>query len=430
MRLLYLTIDGLPTFRPDVAALWGKYLPREGCAADIVAVRGREIPRAAVLWPSGRALTVARRRHALVTGLIDFLHDCACLIAMAPGRYVAVQVRDKTFIALVALLVARARGLPFFYWMSFPYGASLRQLARTAAVRRNLPQRLYLWWRGGVGDWVLQRVVLPRADHVFVQSERMAEEVVRGGVDRARVTAVPMGVDPDRFPDVLPRSGVAGVPTGARVIGYLGECSRVRRIDFLVTAVARARRTLPSVYLLIVGDAILPEEQAWLRHCVAAAGLADRCVITGWLPPDEATAALAGAEICAALMAPDPILDSTSPTKLVEYLAMGRPVIANDHPEQTRVIEASEAGIVVRYDVDAFAHGIVALLGRQDEHAGMAERGRGWVLRERGYPRIAAELAARYRVLLGGGGSSPGAQAAADGDGRFLDAGVAKPRGA
>jgi glycosyltransferase involved in cell wall biosynthesis len=400
MRILYIMIDGLPTFRPDITALWEKYLPPEGVTADMVTQRPADVPADADLWPSGEAFTTHKRGNALANGIADFTHDCAQLKQATPDRYAAVQVRDKTFAALVGLIVARMRGLPFFYWMSFPYGPSLLQLGRTEAVRRNLPRRFYLWWRGYVGERMLHSWVLPRADHVFAQSDRMVDDLAARGVPRSLMTAVPMCIDPDRFPDVLPCGTLAGVPEGARVLGYLGECSKARRMDFLIEAVARARESRPVVYLLIVGDALLPEEQKWLRECVAKFGMADRCRITGWLPPEEATASLSAAEICLALMAPDPILDSTTPTKLVEYLAMGRPVVANDHPDQTVVVEASGAGVVAPYDSAAYAEAIVALLDRREEHGAMAEAGRRFVLAERSYPKMAARLAGKYRALI------------------------------
>jgi len=400
MRFLYLIIDGLPTFRPDIAALWGKYLPNEGIISDVVTLRASKDGNNGQLWPSGKSLTTERRSNAMINGIVDFLHDCVTLLLARREDYAAIQLRDKTFVGVVAFAVAKWKGLPFFYWMSFPYGPSLLQLSRTDTVRRNLPRRFYLWWRGAVGDWLLHTVVLPRADHVFVQSDRMSDDLASRGISRARITAVPMCIDPDRFPAILPLAPLANAPAGSRIIGYLGEASKARKMEFLLAAVARARVEVPQLFLVIVGDAILPQEQAWLRSCIASSGLSECCYVTGWVSPETATATLAAAEVCLALMPPDPILDSTTPTKLVEYLAMGRPVVANDHPDQTLVINASGAGLVAPYTVAGYAAAIVQLLAMRDRHPAMAQQGRAYVLAKRAYPAMAARLAARYRQLL------------------------------
>lgn len=39
MRLLFLTAESCPTFRADVAALFGKYLPRHDVFTDVVTSR-------------------------------------------------------------------------------------------------------------------------------------------------------------------------------------------------------------------------------------------------------------------------------------------------------------------------------------------------------------------------------------------------------
>lgn len=53
IRLLYLTAENWPTFRADVAVLFGKYLPRVGVNADLVACRERDRARSG--WGGGAA---------------------------------------------------------------------------------------------------------------------------------------------------------------------------------------------------------------------------------------------------------------------------------------------------------------------------------------------------------------------------------------
>jgi len=107
------------------------------------------------------------------------------------------------------------------------------------------------------------------------------------------------------------------------------------------------------------------------------------------------------ADVCASPFYPAPILRSTSPTKLVEYMAMAKAVVANDHPEQKRVLEASGAGFCVPYEEPAFADAIVKLLQDPAMARMMGERGRRWVLEHRTYRAIADEVEIRYRDIIG-----------------------------
>ena len=108
------------------------------------------------------------------------------------------------------------------------------------------------------------------------------------------------------------------------------------------------------------------------------------------------------ADVCVSPFFPTPVLQSASPTKLVEYLALGKPVVANDHPEQRRVIEESGGGICVPYAETAFASAIVHLLQNPAQAREMGERGRLYVRTHRAYPVIADAVEQRLLAIVEG----------------------------
>ena len=115
-------------------------------------------------------------------------------------------------------------------------------------------------------------------------------------------------------------------------------------------------------------------------------------VFTGQLPHAEALEYVREADVCVSPFYTTPILNSTSPTKLVEYMLMGKAVVANEHPEQQLVIEESGAGYCVAYDEEAFAQAILALLRAPELAREMGERGRRYVLERRSYEVIASQV--------------------------------------
>jgi glycosyltransferase involved in cell wall biosynthesis len=331
--------------------------------------------------------------------LADFLNDLHVLRRLREGGYDAVQVRDKPLTAVVALNAARAAKLPFYYWMSFPISESKLRLAQDLGPRAGLLRWLSWLVRGGLGVQLLYRWVLPRADHVFVQSEQMKLDVAAKGINPHKLQPVPMAVDSQRFVGFERRVGQAF--GDRRVVAYLGVCSRVRRIDFLLDVVALLRARIPDILLLLVGDADEEEERLALRAQIDAKELSDHVIVTGWLTPEQAQSRMAAAEVALALMAPDPLLDSTSPTKLVEYLAMGIPVVANDHPEQRRVIAESGAGLCTPFEAAAFAGAVEHILASPQDAKAMAARGGPWAARMRSYAVVAEAVARTYRTLDG-----------------------------
>ena len=123
--------------------------------------------------------------------------------------------------------------------------------------------------------------------------------------------------------------------------------------------------------------------------------------VTGFLPRATALTRLREADVCISPFFPTPVLLSTSPTKLVEYLALGLPVIANDHPEQRLILRESRAGVCVPWGARHFARAVRWLAHRSlAERRSMGERGRNWVRANRTYDRIADKVEKTYLNLL------------------------------
>jgi glycosyltransferase involved in cell wall biosynthesis len=109
---------------------------------------------------------------------------------------------------------------------------------------------------------------------------------------------------------------------------------------------------------------------------------------------------VAQADVCLSPLYPTPILNAGSPTKLIEYMGMGKAVVANDHPEQKLVLAQSGGGLCVPYDEDAFAEAVLYLLDRPQVAADMGRRGRAYVELHRDYEVIATQVEAQIVKVL------------------------------
>lgn len=189
------------------------------------------------------------------------------------------------------------------------------------------------------------------------------------------------------------RDGDGGrVHGGHPCVVYLGTLARIRRLDFLLRAFALVRSLIPAATLMLVGGGDDPEDEQFLLEEAQRIGIGSALRITGQLPRDRALGYVAGADVCVSPFRPHPILNSTSPTKLVEYMAMGKAVVATDHPEQRSLIDSSGAGRCVPYDEQAFATAIIELLRDPKLAHDMGMAGQRYVLQHRSYASISAVL--------------------------------------
>jgi glycosyltransferase involved in cell wall biosynthesis len=170
---------------------------------------------------------------------------------------------------------------------------------------------------------------------------------------------------------------------------YLGTLGRERRIDFLLRVLVRVRVEIPQIKLYLVGRGESPQDEEFLLQEARRLDVLPAVVFTGQLPQQEALRYVQDADVCVSPFYPTPILNSTSPTKLVEYMAMGKAVVANTHPEQQLLIEQSGCGYCVPYEENAFAEAIVRLVRAPQIARAMGERGRRYVIEHRSYSVIA-----------------------------------------
>ena len=386
-RFLFSTAEPHPTFRPDVQVLFGKYLAQLGVATDLVTTIDPSVP--AQDWPAGRL--IARKARGGLVRMLWIVWLDLTLAWRARRGYDGIIFRDKPILAIVGLIAARLWRLPFMYWMSFPMPEYWLQAGRATPPGGSRIRSIYATLRGQLGWLLLYGFVLRRADHVFVQSDAMKDDLVRRGFDPQRMTAVPMGVDFDLV-DRTPAEAVPGTE-GRPLAVYLGTLDRARRTDLLVDAAAKVRQQIPDFVLAFIGETDEKSERGWLQDYARSTGAGDAVVFTGRVPYARGIAMAKSARVGLSPVPRSPLFDVGTPTKVVEYLGMGLPVVCNDQPDQRELIEGSGGGLCVALESDAIAAAIVELLGDRDRATAMARQGREFVVARRSYAALARSVA-------------------------------------
>jgi glycosyltransferase involved in cell wall biosynthesis len=398
LSIAFVIRDPLPPLRADVLTLFGAEMPRYGIGTELVGQAGNQGRPAP--WSAGAMHAVGSLKNRLSSVLTPFWDALGLLRARRHGPFDCIQVRDKIASGLMGRIAARLLGVPFVYWMSFPivegFDARRDEIGRRGRGLRWCGHAL----RAALSRFAIYRLVLPGARHIFVQSDAMADWLAAKGYPRTRMTAVPMGVDAELFR----REAVAPVQDarldGRRVIIYLGRIGQARRSDFLLDVVAALRQHEPGILLVIAGDAASPDEMEWMRSCIAGRALEHHVLLTGWLPQSAALGYAVRAEVGLSPIPRGTLFDVSSPTKLVEYLALGIPSVANDIPDQQLVVTRSGAGLCAPMEAGAFCEAVLELLRNPVMAAQFAARGPDWVRNNRTYEVLARAVAVAYDKIL------------------------------
>jgi glycosyltransferase involved in cell wall biosynthesis len=401
LDILFVTSDLFPPFRPAAKAVFAEGLAARGHridwlmqAAAPTGASGEQRFKGGTAYVaatnSGTTRLARLRRH-----LADVRNDLRVFGLLKRHRYSLVQIKDKYLGALPALLAARLRGVPVFYWLAYPHGEASLYAASSGVARYGVLYRL----RGMLQRWLLYRVIMPACTHVFVQSEQMRLDVAREGIPLERTTAVPSSLNLRDLDSTEPSAKAAPAAQPPTIV-YLGTLLRERQLDFIVRAHARVVAAVPEARLTFVGSGWMPDDEDLLRREAERLGIADRVTITGWLPMAEAWQHVRRAALCVSPYLPVPILRSTSPTKLIEYMALGKPVVANDHPEQADVLRQSGAGLICGWNESEFAAAMIELLKDPVRSAQMGVAGRRFVAEHRTHWAMVELVAGRYRQHL------------------------------
>ncbi|MGA2565068.1 MAG: glycosyltransferase family 4 protein [Steroidobacteraceae bacterium] len=401
LRVLIVSSDTYPPKRVDVAVLFGEELSGRGHHFDWILQSEAACSRSYVVdWGGGSVWVGATDLGSSLLSRIrkhtrGIIHDLRLIPLLRKTHYDFIEVKDKFISGIIALIAARLYHRKFVFWLSYPFGEDYLLRAKDGTARYPI---LY-FIRGAVSKALLYKLLLRSADHVFVQSEQMRRDVGREGIPLEKITAVPMGIKPSTFSRSVDGADRVLIPRGVPCFLYLGTLGKVRRLDFLVRVLALVREKLPGVMLYFIGGSDDPGDASALVQEARRLGVGDAVVMVGQLPQSEALRYVQEADVCVSPFFPTPVLNSTSPTKLVEYMGMGKAVVANDHPEQRLVIEQSGAGYCVPYEEAAFAAAIIELLKSPDTAALMGKRGHEYVIAQRSYARIADRVEETFGLI-------------------------------
>lgn len=287
------------------------------------------------------------------------------------------SVRFNGTFTAEARRVLRGRRVSFVYQRYSAFDYSGVALARELGVPLVLEFNGSAVWMGrhwgkplpyeGLAERI-ERLGLRAAELVVVNSAAMRDSLPGGAVGHERVLVAPNGVDTGRY-----APEVDGAPVRARwglegrtVVGFIGTFGPWHGAEVLADAFGRYLAGHPErrerVRLLLIGDG--PRVPA-ARAALAAHGAESAAVFTGTVPQEQGPAHLAACDVLVSPQVRNP--DGTpffgSPTKLFEYMAMGRAVLASDLDQLGEVLRHGETGWLAEPgSAPSLAAGIAALV--------------------------------------------------------------------
>jgi glycosyltransferase involved in cell wall biosynthesis len=163
------------------------------------------------------------------------------------------------------------------------------------------------------------------ANELITVHEPLRQLSIMRGVPPDKISVVMNSADTKLFdPALHPRRGF--MEDGELRIIHHSSLQRIYGLDIAVQSVARIGGEVP-LRLDVYGDGpFRPEVEAAIERT----GTAERVHLNGRVPMDDLPGLIAGADIGLVPSRPEPYMQYSLSTKLLEFAAMGIPVIASD----------------------------------------------------------------------------------------------------
>jgi glycosyltransferase involved in cell wall biosynthesis len=246
-----------------------------------------------------------------------------------------------------------------------------------------------------------ERLNLDAAARIFVVSEVERRNLEVRGVNPEKIVVNPNGVDVERF-----RPGVGGVAArrelGIRddevLAGFVGTFGPWHGVEKLAAAIKLIPPNLPVRFLLVGSGSLHGQVEQQLENEVQAG----RVIFTGAVGHERVPKLL---DACDLLVAPHvPLADGSeffgSPTKIFEYMAMGKGIVASRLGQIGEVLVDRETALLVEPgNVDELTSAMLELIESEALRVSLGAKVRGVAERKHTWVHNARRVLEAYRSL-------------------------------
>lgn len=247
---------------------------------------------------------------------------------------------------------------------------------------------------------LVERLTFAVADAVISTNESYRQVAIeRGKMAADRVTVVRSAPDLSRFVPLPPDPSLKRGRD--HLVAYLGVMGPQDGVDYALRALQQLRNEFGrnDVHCIFMGAGDAFDDMKALSEEL---GVSDMVEFTGRVPDEFVQRCLSTADVCLSPDPLNPLNDVSTMNKVVEYMAMGCPIVSFDLVE-ARVSAGDAAVFVPANDEGAFARAIDELLDDAGRRRSMGQSGRRRVEQHLSWDMSRRALVDFYSRLLGTG---------------------------
>jgi glycosyltransferase involved in cell wall biosynthesis len=220
-----------------------------------------------------------------------------------------------------------------------------------------------------------EQALLSRADAVVCVSQVSAIYLHSLGVPLARIHVIPNGVDPACFRPPHGWGAVGRRSSRPRLV-YTGTFAPWQGVTTLIEAMPAIRAAFPEAELHLIGPAKGHQLKGLLKLAAKFELGQPTVCFRGPLPAEQIPEQLSAATMCLAPLAYNDrnVVQGCCPIKVLEYAAVGRPIVASNLPVVRELLGEGEALFFQPGDPVDLARQVIYLLSHPETAHSIGER--------------------------------------------------------
>ena len=246
----------------------------------------------------------------------------------------------------------------------------------------------------------IEKLTFEKATLITCVSKPLKQQLIEMGIDERKIIVTPNGVNTDMYNPGIDGSEIRkkyGIPESDVVIGFIGTFGAWHGAEILAEAYGRLAEEQPGIHLLMIGDGLkMPE----VREIIKKHHVEDSTTLTGMVPQTEGAKYLAACDVLVSptIMNPDGTPFFGSPTKMFEYMAMGKAIIASDMDQMAEILDNRKSALLTAPgDIKALINALSELTDNKSLREKLGERAREVVCREYTWEKHVKKI---YQALL------------------------------
>jgi colanic acid biosynthesis glycosyl transferase WcaI len=275
--------------------------------------------------------------------------------------------------------------------------AKLKRVPFVLEVRDLWPESLAAVGAGSTGS-VLYRVLRKVAgflyresDHIVVVTPAFRDHLIQHWcVPPKKISIVQNGVETNLF-----APGTQGAQVRREmslqsnfVVSYIGTMGMAHGLETVLEAAEQMQITSPEVMFLLVGEGADRER---IEQIAASKKLTNMRFVPQQ-PREKVPSYIAASDVCLVLLKKSEVFDTVIPTKMLEFMSCGKPVILGVKGQAKKILEASRGGLCVEPEnPEALCKAIEELCTNEYLRESLGRNGREHIVQNLSRERTAAD---------------------------------------